>query len=366
MTKKVAFLATGDEITSGDTLDTNSPDMAHQLSNNHIETGMHMHVSDRQSDIEAAIEFLLQHHEALIIIGGLGPTSDDRTRYALANAIQRPLQFNPDTWQRIEDRFRRFRLSLPTESNKQQAYFPEGSTIIPNNNGSADGCYMISNQKVIALLPGPPSECLPMFDSHILPILKQQHFPQDKKVKRWLLFGLSESEIAEQMDQLLHDKPVETAYRLSPPYIEFKVYYQNNHDLVQAQNLIEPAIQPYRLSSFNYSATQLLHEALLNTSHTIYLNDKATRGSFYTHLTQRTLFNNIIPCQSQVSSNWHIDIEGLEGYWLNDVHNTQLPLTITIGSYQVTHQVPYRQQRTLAHAIELIAHEILQSLQGRS
>ena len=362
MTKTVAFLATGDEITSGDTLDTNSPDMAHRLADNNIKTGMHMHVSDDQDELEAAMQFLLKHHDGLIIIGGLGPTSDDRTRYALANAINRPLQFNEASWQRIENRFKRFRLNLPSESNKRQAYFPQGSTIIPNDNGSADGCWLNTQNQFIALLPGPPSECLPMFDNHILPTLEYQQFQQDTHIKRWLLFGVSESAIADYMDELLNDHPVTTAYRLSPPYIEFKIYYQSDHDLHQAQPTIEQAIQPYLLSSFNQSASTLLKEALTTTSQTIYIRDEATRGHFFATLTREQLFNNIVLCDEPVASKLYVHIEGLEDYWHNTIKHHQLPLTISIGSKQTTYQVPYRQQRTLPHAIELIAHELLQTL----
>lgn len=362
MNKTVAILATGDEITCGDTHDTNSPTIAQTLMHEHIETSMHMHVTDRQADIESAINYLLEHNQALIIIGGLGPTSDDRTRYALANSIQQPLIFNEASWQRILDRFQRFRLTLPHESNKCQAYFPQDSHIIPNENGSADGCWLIANQKLIGLLPGPPSECLPMFNNHILPQLKAQQFQQPVNIKRWLLFGVSESLIATEMDQLLKDHPVTTAYRLSSPYIEFKIYYQTDQDLQLAQRTIEPAIQSYCLSSFHKPASLLLKEALSSTSKTIRLQDYATNGHFFANLTQEQLFSNLLVTDTELNTDLKVTIEGFHNFWQNQHQYEDLPLTITINNHPVTHNVPYRQQRTLPYAIEIIAHQILKNI----
>ena len=128
----VALLATGDEICNGDIINSNSQEIAQRLFNQGIHVKTHMTVSDNLTDLETAMQFLLQDHHALIITGGLGPTSDDLTREALSHVLQRPLIFDEPTWHAIVARLNRFGFHTPPESNKQQALFPTGATIIPN------------------------------------------------------------------------------------------------------------------------------------------------------------------------------------------------------------------------------------------
>src|SRR4051794_34592502 len=91
---KFALLATGNELTSGDILNTNGQFIAKTLTEQGFTIGDHVICSDQESDIVTCINFLLSHHDVLIITGGLGPTSDDRTRNALSTAIKKPFVFN--------------------------------------------------------------------------------------------------------------------------------------------------------------------------------------------------------------------------------------------------------------------------------
>ena len=136
----VALLATGDEIINGDILNSNAQEIAQKLVEHGIQVGMHLTVGDNSAEIRAAISFLLQHHRALIITGGLGPTTDDLTRYALAEVLNRELLFDEPTWQRIVDPLNKLGYTVPPENNRQQALFPEHAVIIPNVHGTAAGC----------------------------------------------------------------------------------------------------------------------------------------------------------------------------------------------------------------------------------
>src|SRR5690242_8233045 len=119
---KIALLATGDEIIHGDILNSNTQEIAAQLFNHGISVGTHMTVPDNMTEIETAIQFLLKTHRGLIITGGLGPTSDDLTRYALSHAIANPLVFDENTWKTIVERLARFGYHTPPETNRQQAF----------------------------------------------------------------------------------------------------------------------------------------------------------------------------------------------------------------------------------------------------
>lgn len=152
--KKVALLITGDEIVNGDITDSNGHYIAQQLYHKHMINGVRVSCNDEQTALESAIGFLLKNHHALITIGGLGPTSDDRTRFALAAATQLDLIFNDTVWQHIVARLSKHQVAA-VDSNKQQALFPQHAHVIPNNNGTAYACELSYRDKLIFMLPGP-------------------------------------------------------------------------------------------------------------------------------------------------------------------------------------------------------------------
>ena len=80
----IAFLATGDELIHGDTLNTNAHAMAHTLSSEGLQLGVQLTCSDNEAEIVRCLKFLADKHDIIIVIGGLGPTTDDLTRFALA------------------------------------------------------------------------------------------------------------------------------------------------------------------------------------------------------------------------------------------------------------------------------------------
>lgn len=246
MQNSIALLATGDEIVAGDILNTNSQEIAHALFHEKMFVSQHQSVRDNEQDIVHAILSLLERNNALIITGGLGPTTDDRTRLALAKAIQRPLYFDEVVWQAILDRFlmRYGQIDIPL-SNRQQAFFPEGATIFPNRNGSAAGCLCLHHRKMIFMLPGPPHECLPMFHHYVLPELKTAQFIQNIHSERWKLFGVSEAYIAEKLESALQGLMCQTGYRAMPSYVEFKLFANDPQILSQGINAINPLLLPY-------------------------------------------------------------------------------------------------------------------------
>ena len=98
---RISLLATGSEILQGETLDSNCQHFAHKI---HQKGGIlfqHLQTSDTLSEILQGVAYLLKHSDALIICGGLGPTSDDNTRFALSEYTQLPLTLNAQAWSHI-------------------------------------------------------------------------------------------------------------------------------------------------------------------------------------------------------------------------------------------------------------------------
>lgn len=250
LSKGIGLLATGNELTEGDILNTNTHEIAHVLTENGLPVGFHMTVSDQETDIRDALKFLLKHHRIVIITGGLGPTSDDRTRFALCKAVGKELKFDEGTWQYICKRTLERFGHEPHPSNRQQALFPTEAQIIPNPNGSAAGCYILHKNKLIFMLPGPPKECLPMFSDVVLPMLLIQKKLKHEKLKlSWNIQGVSESEIAALIDDAVKAYPVITGYRANHPFIEIKIYTVKHDNYDEMLEIVEKIIAPYKIKS---------------------------------------------------------------------------------------------------------------------
>jgi nicotinamide-nucleotide amidase len=143
-------------------------------------------------------------------MGGLGPTQDDLTREAVAEALSLTLRRDAQQVAALHARAATMRITI-SENNLQQADVLEGATLLPNPNGSAPGQWLetifTGYRKIILLLPGPPNECRPLFDEACLPRLRQIVPPRHiaKRILRAAMIPES------QADKLL--APIYTAYK---------------------------------------------------------------------------------------------------------------------------------------------------------
>lgn len=263
--KTIALLAIGNELVEGQIQDTNSFYFSSTLSAHGGTLRHQRQVTDHTPDIIDDIHDLLSKNDALIITGGLGPTSDDKTRHAVSEALQLPLCFNEASWDKIKARLTSFGLAI-APSNRQQALFPQGAAIIPNENGSAEGALINWNNHDIFMLPGPPNECWPMFDSTVLPHLKNNHFFKENHTLRFLTLGLVEGEIAPLIDELAKPFDAETGYRWAYPYIEIKLKFEKPEIMGALQAAILAHIKDYLVSMNSEDAVSILTQKLTNTT----------------------------------------------------------------------------------------------------
>lgn len=277
--KRISFLATGKEIIDGDIQDTNSHFFSQQISQNGGNIFQHMQSSDYQQEIVSAIKYLMRNSDAIIITGGLGPTSDDKTRFAISEATKRPLSFDESAWNHIVKRLTQFNLTV-TDANKQQALFPQQAELIPNENGTAMGCSLKVNDKYIYMLPGPPKECRIMFEKYVFPTLKEQKFFHQRKIYRWLTLGLIEGEISNDIDMLIKNQRCEIAYCWSYPYLEIKLLCDPDHDNITLQKKIDDLLYPYVVSRDAKTAIDSLNLCLQKFSTPISIIDEITYGRF--------------------------------------------------------------------------------------
>lgn len=142
------IISIGDEITSGAILDTNAQYLSRSLSEIGVRVLYHSTIGDDYSAMTGAFALAFQRADVVVVTGGLGPTQDDLTRQVASQTLGGELTFDPDSFAHIERLFAR-RGRVMTESNKIQAYFPVGSQVIFNPNGTAPGFYFEGSRRCL-------------------------------------------------------------------------------------------------------------------------------------------------------------------------------------------------------------------------
>lgn len=191
----------GTEILLGEIQDTNSHYLARALRENGIDLYHISTIGDNPQRIAQSIRLALERADIILTTGGLGPTVDDPTRQAVANAISREIEFRPELWTQIQERFRRFGRT-PTENNRRQAYIPQGAIAIENQVGTAPAFIVEIGQQSIISLPGVPSEMSYLVQHEVLPYLRRRYSLKGVIKTRVLhTAGVGES----QIDDLIGD-----------------------------------------------------------------------------------------------------------------------------------------------------------------
>jgi len=170
------IIAVGSEMLTPFRQDTNSLYLTEKLNEIGVIVAFKSIVGDRRKDLVNAIRTSLDRVDIVLIIGGLGPTEDDLTREAVGEALSLQLRRDATQVAALHARAATWRISMP-QNNLKQADVLQGATLLPNPNGSAPGQWLDITfegyRKLIALLPGPPHECKPLFDAECLPRLRE-------------------------------------------------------------------------------------------------------------------------------------------------------------------------------------------------
>ncbi len=168
------IIAIGTELLLGEITDTNSVFLARQLRDIGVNVFFMTTVGDNLGRIKDAISDALDRAEIVITTGGLGPTVDDMTRQAVADAVGRPLEFHQSLYDTIAERFRGFGSKM-TENNRQQAYLPAGAILVENPVGTAPSFIVESQRGVVISVPGVPREMKFLITEAVVPYLLKRY-----------------------------------------------------------------------------------------------------------------------------------------------------------------------------------------------
>ena len=276
----VELISVGTELLLGNIVNTN----ANYLSKKCAELGFSLYyqitVGDNEGRLCEVLKSALSRSDIVILTGGLGPTQDDMTKEAVAKVLKRELIMDETSRERIDSYFK-FRNkgsasnSVITNNNWKQALTMSDSIVVENDNGTAPGYIVESEDKTTILLPGPPSEMIPMFDDHIFPYLKtkQNKVFLSKMVK---ICGVGESKAETDILDLIEGQanPTIAPYAKSGE-VHFRITAAANSE-EEAEQLLSPVVDELynrfgtniyttdELETLEAVVVKLLHQKNLN------------------------------------------------------------------------------------------------------
>lgn len=280
---KAEILAVGTEILLGDIVNTNAQYIAKRLADLGISVYHHSVVGDNEERLFNSYKLAFERADIVIATGGLGPTKDDLTKEIGAKYFGKKLILHEESLNYIKEFFER--LGRPMgDSNIKQAYMPEGAVILPNSNGTAPGCIIDENNKILVMLPGPPKEMIPMFENHVVPYLGK--FSDSILVSKVLrVAGLGESTMAEMVEDIIEGSTNPTVAPYAKDFESILRITANGKTKEEAEKLIIPVEEEIRkrLGDNVYAEGEntlenVVGEMLLNKNLTIATAESCTGG----------------------------------------------------------------------------------------
>jgi nicotinamide-nucleotide amidase len=219
----VELLATGDELLTGQVVDTNSAWLMDRLWDLGVMARRKTLVADDRDDLLSALRETTGRSDLVVMSGGLGPTEDDLTAEVVAAAMGVPLAVHEPSLEAIRERFRRLGREM-TPNNAKQARFPVGATVVPNRFGTAPGFSVRLGRGELVALPGVPVEYRGLSEEWVLPRIASRlgSVPAFRLVK---LFAVPESHADQAMRPIMDDpdnRDVRFGYRAHWPEIHVK------------------------------------------------------------------------------------------------------------------------------------------------
>ena len=221
----VQLLLTGNELMTGDIVDSNSAMIAHKCKEFGLDISRKVTIADNLSALANEINVIAEQTDILIINGGLGPTIDDLTAQALAQAIQVKLVEHQAALAHVKSWCKKRGTKL-NQPNLKQTLLPQGCTVVANSKGSAVGFKVKHLACDIYCTPGVPHELQAMLNEQILPDIAKK-LPNEliTDVTRLQVFGIGESTLQKMIDDQLPNWPenIELGFRAGIPLLEVKL-----------------------------------------------------------------------------------------------------------------------------------------------
>ena len=275
---RIEFISTGDEVLSGQIVDTNAAWISQYFFHQGRQFTRRHTVAD---DLDSLVDIITEtSHRADVVImnGGLGPTSDDLSAEAAAKAMGVPLSLSQEWYDHLVTKYAKSNRTLSV-SDEKQAWLPQGSDVVDNPVGTACGFSFQFNRARFYFTPGVPSEFKHMVTEQILPDIQQRFTPVTIptliKIKT---FGISESVLNERLAALSLPQSITLGFRVDFPTVEVKLLSIVQADLAKARERVLAELGEFVLFEGDYSFAQYLQTIILEKGQTLSLAESCTGG----------------------------------------------------------------------------------------
>lgn len=279
---KAAIVTIGDEILIGQIVDTNSAWMAHKLTLSGFEVEEMQSIGDNAQQIKDTLDDLFERVDVILMTGGLGPTKDDITKKTLCEYFNTTLVFDNSVLDNISNVISHF--TTLNELTRNQAYVPDGCTVVQNRVGTAPITWFDHKEKVLVSMPGVPYEMRYVMENEILPRLQAKYDPEAYLKRVFVVKGYTESGLAMHLTEFEDNLPegFGLAYLPSPGLVKLRLFVRGEHRLPDLEiqerklkNLLGDAILVER----DIAVEKLLGERLFEKGLTIGTAESCTGGN---------------------------------------------------------------------------------------
>ena len=280
-TMKLEMICTGEEVLSGQIIDTNAAWVASTMMDYGVEMQRRITVGDRLEDLITAFQERSLHADVILVNGGLGPTSDDMSAEAMAKAKGEPLVENSEWRQHLEEWFTRNGREMPA-SNIKQAMLPESAIMVDNPVGTACGFRVKLNRAWLFFTPGVPFELKHMVTEQFVPFIREE-FGLDANValKKLLTIGSGESALADKLEGIELPEGITIGYRSSMPHIEIKIFARGDKAisvLPRVSNHFKKVLGTAVVAEDKPTLAAEIHSRLLNSGLSLSVAESCTGG----------------------------------------------------------------------------------------
>lgn len=286
---EAAIITIGDELLIGQVIDTNSAWLATQLNQLGFTVKARLSVGDKMSEIRDAIYYATELAPVIITTGGLGPTSDDRTREVLCELFESEMHQDDEVLGHIQQMFVKRGYKL-TEMDVRQALVPDRAKVLFNSIGTAPGLYFEDGSVHIFVMPGVPFEMKEMFSNEVVPHLKKMCGQQIYVHENLVVSGIGESALSDLIKPWEQALPsdVSLAYLPSPGLIRLRLSYMSGNEQRGREKLkrifaaLQPQLKPYFVSDRDEKMAETLLREFIAAGKTLSTAESCT-GGFIAH-----------------------------------------------------------------------------------
>ncbi len=291
MIDKAVILSTGDELTTGRVVDTNSAAIADRLFAIGVEVAAVLKVGDDREKLLWAFGQARDLGGLIIGTGGLGPTADDLTTEVVGEFLGRGLERDEAVATALKQRFAARGLAW-TENNLKQALFPEGATIIPNLVGTAPGFRVeVGQGKTLIWLSGVPREMVAMLNETVLPWIAQQRGDAAKIAAcTFKIHGLTESRLDELVKPVKLGSDAKLSFRAHFPDLTLRLTVSGGaareKDFADIRQQLRQILSPYIYAEGNATLEEVVGRLLLDRHQSLALAESCTGGLISQRITR--------------------------------------------------------------------------------